>query len=87
MDLPDRVHVDEVLPHDGLQRLDEFVPTEDLVAACEAMEVETGVGLDALPDVARRVRNDLGVEPWSHALAGGTPAGILAATGGAGPDE
>lgn len=60
------------------------VPTEDLVAACEAMGVETGVDLDALLDVARTVRDDLGVEPWSHALAGGTPAAMLAATG---PDE
>lgn len=61
------------------------VPTEDLVAACEAMGVETGVDLDALLELARQVRTDLGVEPWSHALAGGTPAGMLAATGGPGP--
>jgi hypothetical protein len=49
------------------------------------MGVETGVDLDALLELARQVRTDLGVEPWSHALAGGTPAGMLAATGGPGP--
>ena len=66
------------------------VPTEDLAAACASMGVETGVDIEALLDVARSVRDDLGVEPWSHALAGGTPGGLLAATGGldesAGPE-
>jgi hydroxymethylglutaryl-CoA lyase len=66
---------------DGLENVGN-VPTEDLVAACDAMGVETGVDLDALLDVARSVRDDLGLAPWSHALAGGTPATLLRATGG-----
>ena len=41
-DLPDRVHVVEMLPRDGFQRLDDFVPTEEKVEIIDALST-TGV--------------------------------------------
>ncbi|REA01610.1 hydroxymethylglutaryl-CoA lyase [Haloferax sp. Atlit-6N] len=40
--LPERVHVVEMLPRDGFQRLDEFVPTDEKVEIIDALS-ETGV--------------------------------------------
>jgi hydroxymethylglutaryl-CoA lyase len=42
MRLPDAVHVVEMLPRDGFQRLDEFVPTDEKVAIVDRLS-ETGV--------------------------------------------
>lgn len=42
LDVPDRVELVEVLPRDGLQRVDGFLPTEEKVAFIENI-VETGV--------------------------------------------
>jgi hydroxymethylglutaryl-CoA lyase len=41
-DLPDRVHLVEMLPRDGFQRLDEFVPTDEKVEIIDALST-TGV--------------------------------------------
>lgn len=40
--LPERVHVVEMLPRDGFQRLDEFVPTDEKVEIIDALS-DTGV--------------------------------------------
>jgi len=45
VDLPDRVHVVEMLPRDGFQRLDEFVPTEEKVEIIDAL---SGTGVDEI---------------------------------------
>ncbi|MHB9287901.1 hydroxymethylglutaryl-CoA lyase [Halobacteriales archaeon Cl-PHB] len=42
MDLPDYVHTVEMLPRDGFQRLDEFVPTDEKVEVIDRLS-ETGV--------------------------------------------
>ncbi|ELZ27952.1 pyruvate carboxyltransferase [Halogeometricum pallidum JCM 14848] len=41
-DLPNRVHLVEMLPRDGFQRLDEFVPTDEKVEIIDALST-TGV--------------------------------------------
>ena len=52
--LPERVHVVEMLPRDGFQRLDEFVPTEEKVDIIDRLGREL-----ATPEEARRM---LGME-------------------------
>jgi hydroxymethylglutaryl-CoA lyase len=42
MDLPDYVHVVEMLPRDGFQRLDEFIPTDEKVDIIDRLS-QTGV--------------------------------------------
>ncbi|KTG26983.1 hydroxymethylglutaryl-CoA lyase [Haloferax profundi] len=41
-ELPDQIHVVEMLPRDGFQRLDEFVPTDEKVEIIDTLS-ETGV--------------------------------------------
>lgn len=58
------------------------VPTEDLVHMLSAMDVPTGLDLDAVLSAGRRVADLLGIDPRSHALRGGTPAAVRARADG-----
>lgn len=54
------------------------IATEDLVYMCHEMGIETGVDLDAVRDVSRRVQAWLGRTLPSHLLAAGTRDELLA---------
>jgi len=55
-------------------------PTEDLVHMLQEMDIETGVDLNAIIDVARSAERALSIESPSHVLKGGTRNQVLSET-------